>query len=249
MIKSLIYHVCPLRNNDIWRRNLQQLLWRIELFDGKRVIAVAHDGGERLHDPDEVAAMFSGVRATLLRRRNDRHLREVASFRDLLEEVKDLGPDNAVFYAHTKGNSTTESVEGATYWRNMMYHELLDEHERCMRLLEAYDAVGTTKIVWPRGFRSPYPSRLEHGSWMFAGTFFWFHAHTVFSRPNAMYVPQDRYGAEAWLSGILDASEAKSVFQPWLEDQFPNPYDPRWYIRSGNVIPDGAFDYPRDWCI
>jgi hypothetical protein len=58
---------------------------------------------------------------------------------------------------------------------------------------------------------------------MFAGTFFWFRSYSVYTRPAWRYVPQDRYGAEAWLSGMFQAHECKSVYQIWPETVYPTP--------------------------
>jgi hypothetical protein len=87
---------------------------------------------------------------------------------------------------------------------------------------------------WPvddKYLRCPYPNRLDHGQWMFAGTFFWFRHDAVFGKPNWWRIPRDRYGAESWLSGLFDVHEAATVFQPWPASEYPppSPYDPRLY--------------------
>lgn len=39
--RNLLYHVTPFASNDIWLRNIRQLVKRIDLFNGRRLIAVA----------------------------------------------------------------------------------------------------------------------------------------------------------------------------------------------------------------
>lgn len=251
MNRSLLYHCCPLKSNVLWYRNLQQLLRRAHVFNWRMSMAVARD-----HNcfPMEVVQRAllelwpdSLHRIQLYAVNNDRRLREVKSFRMLLESVESRDPRNAVFYAHTKGNSTYDDVRGATYWRNTMYSKLLDEADTCIEYLrQGYAAVGCNKVIWPKGRRPPYPSMLMHGNWMFAGTFFWFRSDAVYSSEKWRKIPDDRYGAEAWLSGLLEPQDCKSVFQPWRADQYPppSPYDPRLYEREGTAIEDIELESP-----
>lgn len=235
-VRELIYHVCPLESNDLWRQNVRQLVRRGHVFNGRRVIAVATGPG--LASLDAVRAEFGvGFAAEFLPLANDVQLREVASFPTLLEKIADPQPDRAVFFAHTKGNSTSDSVRGSIYWRNAAYHHLLDRVDECLDQLQTHAAVGIHKIVWPVGQRAPYPSRLNAGHWMLAGTFFWFRADLTFAHPNWRQVPRDRYGAEAWLSTLFPHQHAASMFQLWPELQYPtpNPYNPAIYP---DPIPD-----------
>ena len=225
-VRNLIYHVCPLAANELWKKNVAQLRKRLSIFNGRKVIAIATGKGCR--PPGEVEALLPGCE--FLRLPNDAELREVATFLPLLLSVADPDPRQATWYGHSKGNSTEGSVKGSIYWRNAMYHHLLDRWQECMEELETHAAVGTHKMVWPPGFR-PYPSGLDHGNWMFAGTFYWFRHARVFNHPDWRQVPMDRYGAESWLAGLFDQSEAASVYQLWPDDAHPapNPYDPTLY--------------------
>jgi hypothetical protein len=250
-VRSLIYHICPLRSNDLWMRNLDQLKARIEIFNGRKIFAIAKGDEERLHDPEEVIEYLQpSGHYQILKVNNCTNLRETESFQPLLRAIESTSHNHAIFYAHTKGNSTYDDVLGATYWRNAMYHVLLDGWENCMKELESYPAVGTTKICWGQNKRSPYPSRLCHGQWMFAGTFFWFRAREVFENEKWPIVPRDRYGAESWISGLFDMSQGKSIMQPWPEEIYPapSPYDPRQYQKIGLAIPDEEL-YQPNYCI
>ena len=230
--RDLIYHVCALRSNELWRANVRQLTRRWEAFNGRRVVAIAV--GEGIHDPCEVRQAFDGYDCEFLEVPNNSDLREVASFLPLLESVALHSVDRAVFYAHTKGNSTADDPRGAAYWRNAAYHALLDDVDHCMQLLETHIAVGIHKMTWGKNMTPPYPSGLAVGNWMLAGTFFWFRSNAIFGRSDWRNIPRDRYGAEAWLSSLFpDHRSAASVFQLWPEEQFPtpNPYDPSIYLN------------------
>lgn len=240
-VRNLIYHVCPLRENTLWRRNVQQLVRRWDVFNGRRIVAVAYDRDNQLWPLKEVVREFGGVDAEWLPLPNDRVLREVASFVPLLCAVQNTRRNEATFYAHTKGNSTAEShegnqnvtgrIRGAKRWRNAMYHHLLDRADECMQKLREFPCVGTCQARWREGQRFMYPSRLFHGWWMFCGTFFWFRNDKVFGHPRWRAIPMDRYGAEAWLGDLFTADQAHSMFQPFMSTLFPgvNPYDPRHY--------------------
>jgi len=217
--RNLIYHVAAIDGNAGWWFNCREITKRISrgVFNGRKLIAVA--AGEGLLRVDEVRSRFDWGDAEFVEIANDRELREVATFPVLIGRASCW--EGATFYAHTKGNSTDGDKVGAVRWRNEMYRQLLDDIPRAMICLRTHAAVGTHKMIW-RDKRPPYPSGLKHGGWMFAGTFFWFRNDVIYQR-KWQDVPRDRYGAEAWLSGILQWHEGWSVYQPWPEHQYPTP--------------------------
>lgn len=228
-ILNLLYHVYPSKKNDVWRANVRQVVRRIKVFSGRKVVAVAT--APDLHGIDVVRSEFGEQGIEYLEIPNDTQLREVATFLPLLELVASDDPEEASFYAHTKGNATADNALGAEMWRNQAYHSLLDGVNACRDLLQTHAAVGTHKMVWPDGM-SPYPSGLNHGNWMLAGTFFWFRHRDVFTHPAWRDIPRDRYGAEAWLSGLFAPERAATMFQPWPVNEYPtpSPYDPALYL-------------------
>lgn len=226
---NLIYHVYPSKQNRIWRANVARVANRINIFNGQRIVAVAVD--DSTYGIDEVRREFGSADVELLELENDRELREAATLPILLERVASTEEHEASFFAHTKGNTARDNRLGAELWRNAMYHALLDNVNVCRDLLLRHPCVGTHKMCWPEGL-APYPNRFDYGRWMFAGTFWWIRHRDVFSQPHWRDVPRDRYGAEAWLSGLFDADAAASVFQPWPANEYPtpSPYDPALYL-------------------
>lgn len=226
-----IYHVAPmLANPEGWRWNVRQLVRRWGVFTGRKLIAVV--SGEGM-EPFEAVQREFPADAEWLHRENCPILREVATFEPLLEAIRTTEPD-AVFYGHVKGISTRGDREGAKRWSSMMYRALLDNMGLVRAGLKRHPFVGTTVLSWPPGTRPPYPSRLMHGSWMMAGAFFWFRADEIYRR-NWRDVPVDRYGAEAWPSGLYPTHHACcSLYQPWSPDTVPkpSPYDPGWYPEA-----------------
>lgn len=227
--RNLIYHMAAMEANDLWLKHISQLKRRWHIFNGKKVIAIAY--GPKLVKWQQVMHEFiqNGMHAEWITLPNDPVLREVGTFLPLLISV--ANEPGATFYAHSKGNSTDGSVEGSIYWRNAMYHHLLDGWEECMEHLKTHACVGTHKMIWP--FETPpYPTGLRNGRWCFAGTYWWFRNDITFSQ-HWRYVPPDRYGTEAWLAGMYGPKQGYSIFQPWNEDVYPtpNPYDPSLYTN------------------
>lgn len=225
-IRNLIYHICPLKSNDGWRDNIRELRERLSIFNGKKIIGIAR--GDGLHPPEVVQRELPGCEFFILP--NCSELREVVTFLPLLLSVANEDYREATFYGHTKGNSTDGDKAGAWLWTLAMYRHLLDFPDEVMTDLETHDAVGTHQMIW-HGGPPPFPSGLRHCGWMFAGTFFWFRHDAVFTLPNWRQVPVDRYGAEAWLGGLLPPERCKSRFQPWPLHQYPtpSPYDAALY--------------------
>lgn len=224
--RNLIYHVCALKENDGWRDNILQLQKRMHIFNGKRVVAVAKGPG--IHDPDEVLRELPGCEYLILP--NCQTLREAATFLPLALSVASTDPSEVTFYAHTKSNSTADDQRGAWAWTKAMYHFLLDEPSEVMLDLVDHLAVGINQGIW-HGGTSPFPSKLNWAGWAFFGTFWWFRHDAVFTDPDWMKFPLDRYIVEAWLGKILPPERCKSRFQPWPLHQWPapSPYDESLY--------------------
>jgi hypothetical protein len=242
MKTNLIYHCHAQTNSNCWIMNLEQLRRRWNIFSHRRVFAIITGSG--IHPKNTVVEEIRSIaprqdrsRIEFLFVENDERLREVKSFPLLLKAVESVDPQEITFYAHSKGTSTNGNNLGVELWRNQMYHALLDNIHIVHDLLTRVPAVGTHKMRWPVGADSPYPTKLKYGNWMFAGTFFWFKNDRIFTRNDWVNIPDDRYGAEAWLSGMFSADDVVTLFQPWPVEQFPapNPYDPslyRWPIRD-----------------
>jgi hypothetical protein len=230
-VRNLLYHVCPLKKNNDWLDNVQTLAQHLDIFNGRRVLAVVEDEA-RLLPKEEVTRVLNKLgEFDIIYMKNDIRLREVQTFRTLLGKVFNRNPHEATFYAHTKGNSTADGVVGARAWRDCMYHNLLGRWKEVMNALAGFSVVGTTKHDWGPHPIFPWPSRMKHGAWMFCGTFFWFRHDAVFTHRHWDSIPNDRYGAEAWLGGFIPSNEAFSIYQPWNPRSWKqvNPYLPKWY--------------------
>jgi hypothetical protein len=224
-----ITHVYAAKSNEHWRRNVERLVAAAGLFNGERIAAIACDAST--HSLDVSSAMLREYGWRCYELPNDAELRETVSFLPLLCWVRAAcGPSDAIFYSHTKGNTTADGEAGATLWRNAMYHHLLSDWSVVERSLERHLFAGCCGLRWPRSIGSPYPSRLDVGDWMLAGTFWWFRSE-VLRHERWRQVPIDRYGVEAWPSVVASRDQAESLYQPWPIDSYPSPspYDVMTY--------------------
>lgn len=229
-VRNLIYHVYAPFGSDEWKANLDKLRPHRQLFNGKVVIAVASDTASRSRA--DIAAYLGWDGVEWIDCNNNRTLRETASLRRLLEAVQSTAANEATFYGHTKGTATVENMQAVRRWRNAMYHHLLGHADECMEYMRHHAAVGTTRISWQTGTHFVWPSGLtKDGNWMFSGTFFWFRNEQVFSRPEALQVVPDRYGAEAWIGRVLPLDASCTIYQPF-DERYPGdctPYNPEHY--------------------
>jgi hypothetical protein len=163
---NLTYHIWPTKQSDAWRWNVEQLLKRIHIFNGRRVIAVALD--DLTVPMSAVRAAFAGHAVEFVERANDPRLREVSTFDRLLEQVETLDPSHATFYAHAKGTSRRGNVLTRVIkrWTETMYRENLDDVQRVKKSLATHAMLGVSFSCEPR--------------WRYPGAFWWFHNATVF---------------------------------------------------------------------
>lgn len=231
--RNLIYHICPFDGADAWRHNIRQLVKRLDLFNGKRIVAIAT--GERLAPPVEVKAAFGEHAESIefIELPNDVLLRERATFEPLMERVASTDPGEATFYAHAKGVSTVGSAEGVMYWRNLMYRTLLDEFEsRVQPSLAEAPVVGTHRLA----FHVTYPDGLAASDWHFSGSFFWFRNADVFSQDWRGELPASGWGVEAWPGRMFPLHESRCLA---MENPV-NAYDPGTYAESDRIADEGG---------
>jgi hypothetical protein len=244
--RNLMFHCCPLMANDGWRKNIDQIVKHIDIFNGKRVVAIAtggpmNKGKYETHDEDVVRDALKGHGIKFISVPNDHILRERVSFVSLLLEVSNENSNEATFYAHSKGIATDPERRtngkisnrelGAIRWRNVMYDKLLGGYDYAMGLLRSKVCIGTTQIASVDDTPWIRPSRIRYGTLHFAGTFFWFRHDAIFGDDRWREVPGDHYGVEAWLGGFIPIEDSFSMYQPW-EPKKPWSncmYDPKTY--------------------
>jgi len=238
--RNLIYHCYAHPDSFAWIENLAELRKRLHLFNGRRIVVVvkAHD----LIGIDQVQAIL-GEEIEYHLVPNDLRLRDAASFLLLLKQVRSINTYEATFYAHTKGTAPHHRGNAAKllailYWRNRMYHELLDHWPQVAAKLKQYACVGTHKIDYSliKDHVMQSPTGLQWGKWHFAGNFYWFRHDCIFRNPHWSEIPDDPYAAEMWLGKFIDTADAVSMFQSWnpLTNPAPDLYNPESHLGLNN---------------
>lgn len=229
---NLAFHLYPHPGSNVWLYNLEQLRNRWNIFNGRRVIAVATGPG--LIPLDRVRLELP-ANAEILPIPNNPRLRETRSFLPLLQSLRSLATYEATFYAHSKGCSQHHHHQpgkafAIEYWRNRMYHTLLDDLPRIQAALQNHATAGCFKIDYSKilDYQMRSPTGLEWGNWHFAGNFWWIRHDCIFRNPHWPEIADDPFAVEMWLGDLLPSHEAQSVYQPWNEHVHPPPnlYDP-----------------------
>lgn len=172
-VRHLIYHLAPL--GPSWRWHLAELLPRLGLFNGARVMTVAT--GEGCADPGEVSALLAGHDVRVHHVRNDPQLREMTGYPLLLRELaRYRGRGDAHLYAHAKGASSEVQFDGVREWSRTMLTVLLDYWPVVQRALVGHSVVG----IYRR--RIPLIGHPCCG-WHYSGSWRWARNRDWFARP------------------------------------------------------------------
>lgn len=240
-IFNLIWHCTPCASNDVWERNVYQLLQRIESFNGKRIVGVATGAnGMPLASLAEVKQRFNRTRIDefVTADNCDNHFRETPTFYPMMDMVRSDNPDEATFRAHAKGVSYNHDSKGVTSWRNAMYKYLLDDFGTIRRALTTHPVVGAFRQANPNGdlkkFKQLTPLIQETCRWHFAGTFWWFRHDALFSNPKWRDVPMDcGWAVEFYLPFLFNYDQTFCTFGDGIKAPYTNqpeslPDPPDW---------------------
>ena len=213
VVRNLVYHVAPVSGNGVWQKNVAQLLRRIDLFNGRRVVAVVAGRAKRLDykaefdldPPRMVREAFAGHVREFIELPNDPNLREVATFLPLMERVATAGRPEITFYAHAKG-VTRPVNSGVTVhrWTEILYETCLDYPGMVEAQLAHRPVAGSFKKV----------GRMFDGSasaFHYSGGFYWLRNSLAFTR-DWRRVDRRWWGSEAWPGLHFRPEEAGCLF-------------------------------------
>ena len=199
--RNLIYHIWPRKGNGVWQWNVEQLLKRIEQFDGVRSLGVATSpDSDALVD---VQRAFDGVRVdNWVEFPNDPHMGEAQTFIKLIETLP-VGDGSITFRGHAKGVKYENPLEHRD-WTEMLYEICLDDPEHVAATLGQYPVAGPFCVDnrWPGG---------NQFGWYFSGGFYWFTAD-ILKKPNAKQIRRDYWGAELWPGEHYDRKDIGILF-------------------------------------
>jgi hypothetical protein len=210
--RHLCFFLMPVAGKgDIWRRNLDELKSRIDLFNGRRRICIVQNSRDRslaLEHPLAVQHYASDLGCEFVAVDNDPKLREGAGWEALLEPLATTRNDEAIFWGH--GKATTHGPVGTPWrWGRMLYEIALDRWDLVEKLLQRFPIAGPFK-------RSPlefFPHRPTNSTMEFHGSFFWFRAAEFFAR-NWRAIERNWTSVETSPGILYRPEEAGAIWPP-----------------------------------
>ncbi len=211
--KNLLYYLFPISGNGIWQRNLDQLLSRINIFNGKKIVAVSRKSfntTQTLDHPDCVREYLSGYDVEVLELDNSPKLREVSSWVLLWNQL--VNQPGITLWAHAKG--VTRPVNRGTSihsWSDILYHTSLDYMRLVEQQLSQYPITGSFKKVG-KGFKG------SKSAFHYSGGFYWLRNFDFFSR-SWFNIDKVWWGTESFPGVHYSVEEAGCLF---LEGKVPS---------------------------
>lgn len=219
--RHLMYHLWPVKG-ETWRWNVEQLLQRIDLFNGRRLVAIVTD--ERCEDLATVQAAFAGHGIEFIVRPNASG-GESVTFPLMLAELAREHRDDVAFYAHAKGvKYEPVSPPAVKRWAEVQMAVTLDHWPTIRAQLDQHAMTGL--------LRRPgrFANHQHVGDWHYSGTCFWFRHDAVFQRAW-QDVPAFYGGVEAWPGMLFSQQETGCLLLDQLREL---PYRERFWATRGN---------------
>ncbi len=197
--KHILYHCWPVRGNGMWERNADALAKRMHLFNGKRIVAIAHNGTS-VDDFCGAKKVFSDMGFQVLEAKNNKDKRECQTWHLLWESLKVNDPqaNDMVFYGHAKGVSRGPSV---WRWTEMMYESLLDYHSLVEEQLRKFAITGSF-----RKNCNDFAGTKFH----YSGGMYWVRSGSAL--PKVGKINATWYGTESWSGTAFKPDEAGVIF-------------------------------------
>lgn len=218
--RNLIYHIWPVPG-QMWKWNLDQLMQRLEVFNGRRVMSIVHD--ERSVPPEEVQEAVAGHGFEFVIARNDER-GEAATFGELMQRVASDDPNDVTFYGHAKGVKYEPNIPiPIRRWSDVLYQVALDDWLTVREHLQRYAMTGPFKRL---GRFRPHNNMAD---WHYSGTYFWMRNGHVFSR-EYKNIPQFYGGVETWPGTVFRRDETTCLFVDNLgTSRSDHPYYPEFW--------------------
>jgi hypothetical protein len=227
--RNLICFLLPVAGNDNWKWNLRRLAKRVDLFNGKKVLAIAFDDTDRVEgrqtktvNADDVILYSEciGIKWDRIEAfPNSATIGEAVAFKWLLESVKSTEPNEVTYYCHGKGVTRPE-FPITLRWAEQQHHVCLDDWASVQNALERFSMCGAFRQfgahVLPDNHR-----------WHYSGTFFWFRNDDVFNNLKWNQIDQVYFGVEAWPGKMFQPEHSACIFgdntqSPYLQSTWDN---------------------------
>lgn len=225
--RNLLYHIWPVAG-AMWKWNLDQLLKRIELFNGRRLMSIVHD--DRSVTPEEVQQAVNGHGFEFVVAPNDER-GEAINFAEMLRRIASRDANEITFYGHAKGVKYEPSIpQPIRRWSEVQYQVVLDDWLTIREQLQRYAMTGPFKRY---GRFNPHHNLAD---WHYSGTYFWMRHSHLFAR-DYQNIPQFYGGVETWPGTVFRKEETGCVF---IDDLGPSrahhPYYPEFWRTAESAL-------------
>lgn len=226
-IRNLIYHVWPVKRS-IWRWNLEQLVKRIDIFNGKRIIGIVYD--DLSENPEEVMNLLTEHGCEFIVQPNS-NLGETITFPHMLQKVASSNPNELTFYGHAKGVKYRDHLPNEILcWTETQYRVSLDNWLMVKEHMEHFALTGPFRML------GRFKTHRNLGDWHYSGTNFWMRHSATFTR-DCFNIPQFYGGVEAWPGIYFKKLETGCLF---LDNLRQLPYNSSFWSSL-------AYPALRDW--
>lgn len=218
-VRHLLFHIWPVTGCD-WRWHVEWLKRYWHIWNGRKLIGVVLDANTECEC--DVVKEFPGD-AEFVFCANNPKLREGQTFIKLINKFGLAGPEEAVFFAHTKGMRYPRD-HIVWLWSHVMYWHLLRRWEECMEAFRDPNIVFVCSMLDnTHGFHPEYL-----WNWHITGSYYWFNLRFVQEHPQRGLCPKEFWYVEGWPS--LFGPE--SIVKPMLLNQFTRPYSREWWLSD-----------------
>lgn len=223
--RHLAYHLWP-SPDRAWRWNVAQLLRRIDLFNGRRLISVAIDG--KTENRDAVLEAFCGHDCEFHWFPNNHQFGEHVAFEPLLSLIAFTGVNEVVFRGHAKGGTHASTKKHREPWDGSIIQKWAETmYAACLDDWPAVETALNTK-AFAGPFRRNYKLGRTNARWFFSGSFYWFRPSSVFAADWRSAIPKVFLAAEAFPGSICQIENTACL----IVDDSPNLYShSAWKIR------------------
>lgn len=202
-IRHLTYFVYP-KSSESWQWNLQQLAQRWWLFNGRKILGIAHDRASATQDDVVQYGASLGMQFDeVLVKPNSEKLRETVLWVPMLECLNPggAGASEVVFSAHAKGQKY-DDPQHTREWTDLMYRSCLDHWP------SVYNALRTSLMA---GSFREFGLLGKWHNWAYSGSFYWWRLAEIGKR-NWRDVDMWFAGTESWPGKMCDPRETACLF-------------------------------------
>lgn len=221
-VVNLMYHIYPF--GEHWKWNLDQLLERIDLFNGRRIIGISVDS-QTASDSEVRKYIGSNVHEYIIVKNHPRE-HEMATFRLQLNELQTNDPQHITFRGHAKGVvQFTRKEDHILDWVEMLYRTNLDSFDLVKEHLTGKAFTGSCRKF------GQFNKGKDKAT--YSGSFYWFRNCFVYGKGRPVWFPKNgaRWACEEWPGFVVKKDDTECLFL----DNAKRLYSPDYW--NNTVLP------------